>query len=208
MMLSNRFTGLFLILLLATAGLMPAGAQQTTLDGQWRSDSGSTVSIATSTSGLNITVTPPNGQAARWQGRWLRQWNLFDYQANGATCTGQVVDNNTITITSTNGLTNTWYRQQGAPPSNAGNFASFVQGRWHSTSGATIDVKSSGGAVQLTVYGTQGTYTGSGTWVDGSSFRYGLNGYQEQWIATVLSDGRVKVISTAPNGKITYWSRG
>lgn len=198
--------------LLAALALVchPVAAQQKTLDGVWASDSGATVSIATTTSGLSITVTPANGGAAGyWNGRWLRQWNLFDYQANGINYTAQLADTNTIVVNGSNGQRNTWYRQQGALPTNAKDYASFVQGRWYSTSGATIDLKTQSGTIYLTVYGSQGqVWQGQGSWVDGASFRYGINGFQEQWIGTVLSDGRVKVISTAPNGKLTYWSRG
>ena len=202
-MFASMARGLCLALLLL---LVPAGAQQKTLDGQWSSDSGSTISIATTTGGISLTVQGSNGTVGRWQGRWLRQWNLFDYQANGATYTAQVSDLNTIVVTSTTGSSNIWYRQQGAVPSNAKSYASFVQGRWTSSSGNTIDVTTQNGNVTVVVYTNQGELRGYGSWVDGSSFRYAVQGYAGEYIGTVLSDGRVKIISTG-GGPVTYWSR-
>jgi hypothetical protein len=198
-------TRTFLLVLLL---LVAAGAQQKTLDGQWSSDSGATVSIATTTGGLSITVYGADGSVGRWQGRWLRQWNLFDYQANGASYTGQVSNSNTIVVNGSGGSQNVWYRQQGSLPNNASSYASFAQGRWYSSSGNTVDVQTQSGNVYVTVYGKQGEqWQGQGAWVDGSSFRYSVTGWQGDFIGTVLSDGRVKIIYTG-DGKVTYWSRG
>lgn len=92
--------------------LMFGLSAQRTLDGRWKSDSGSTVTISTSVSGLSITVEAARGgNPGRWEGRWIRQWDLFEYSVAGVSFTAEASDDWTVIVESSNGKRNTWRRQ-------------------------------------------------------------------------------------------------
>lgn len=93
------------------AGLLRGLGAQRTLDGQWKSDSGSSVSISTTISGLSITIRAPHRETPRqWDARWAREWDRFEYQVAGIKFVGEVSDNNAITVTTSQGNTNIWHR--------------------------------------------------------------------------------------------------
>ena len=179
------------------------------LDGQWQSSSGAGISIQTSQQGVTVTVTPTTGQAQTWYGRWLRQWDQFTYTAaNNEQVTGQAVTGDRIDLTSNKGNRYTWTRLAGHNPQTSYDYASRLQGRWFSTSGTTIDITLQNGKIYVNAVGGNGTrYTGEGRWLDSTSFRYGIQGFQDEWVCTFLTDGRIKVIATKSNSKVTYWTK-
>lgn len=196
--------GLFLLLLLASS------AWAKPLDGQWQSSTGSGVDIRTTKQGLTIVVTPGNGQASRWSGRWLRQWDLFDYRAgNNEVVTGQVVNADRIELKNSNGHKYVWTRLQAQPPAQPRvNYAALLQGRWLSSSGTTFDLVVQNGSIYVVAFASNGTqYQGRGVWLDATSFRYGIDGFPgQEGIASFMSDGRLKVVGTKSN-KVTYWTK-
>ncbi|MFA5507753.1 MAG: hypothetical protein WC423_20150 [Vulcanimicrobiota bacterium] len=181
-----------------------------TLDGQWQSSSGAGIGIQTTQQGVTITVTPVSGQTERWYGRWLRKWDQFTYVAYGnETVVAQVMDKNRIEAQSSKGNRWTWSRLGAQPdPRTSYEYATRLQGRWFSTSGTTIDLTLQNGKIYVATVDTKGNrYNGEGRWLDTTSFRYGIQGYPDEWVGTFLSDGRIKVIATRANSKVTYWTK-
>lgn len=198
-----------LILWVSVALLLFQISAAQTLDGQWQSSSGAGVSIQTNQQGLTITVTPTTGQAKTWYGQWLRRWDVFSYMAaNNENITG-TVSGNRIDLTSNLGNRYTWTRLGSQPnPQTSSQYASQLQGRWSSTSGTTIDITLGNGKIYVNAVGSNGTrYNGEGRWLDATSFRYGIQGYNDEWVGTFLTDGRIKVIATKSNSKVTYWTK-
>ncbi len=96
------------------------------------------------------------------------------------------------------------------PPPPSLPYGQQLSGRWFSTSGSTIDVtaQGQGGSVDVVAYAQNGSvYYGNGRWLDRTSFRYQLRGYPDSFTGTIMSDGRIKVISNDANARVTYWSR-
>ena len=190
--------------------VLGGGVSAQPLDGQWQSSSGAGISIQTSQQGVTITVTPTTGQAQTWRGQWLRQWDRFTYMANNnEQVTGQAVTGDRIDLTSNKGNRYTWTRLASQPnPQTSYDYAGRLQGRWSSSSGTTIDITLQNGKIYVNAIGANGTrYTGEGRWLDATSFRYGIQGFQDEWVGTFLTDGRIKVIATKSNSKVTYWTK-
>jgi hypothetical protein len=173
----------------------------------WRSSSGASVMINSSDNGLDIELTSTNGSVNRRVGRWLRKYDLFDYSYNGVTYTGQVVSNDQIQVTSPRTNPTTWSRSQqpAAPQPARTDWARYAQGRWSSNSGNIFDIQNQGATLLITCYYKNGQQRqGSGSWIDATSFRFRLSGFNYDTIATFMSDGRVKAIS---DGGASYWTK-
>lgn len=189
----------------APANYSPSGPAATSY---WTSSTGSSVAIVSRDSGLEIRITGSNGATSAYAGRWLRKYDLFDYTVNGLTYTGQL-SGQRVDVTSPRTNPVVWTQvQQSAParPQPAQrDWGSYLQGRWASNSGNYFDVQNQGASLLITCFSTDGRqYQGSGSWIDATSFRYRLAGYNSDSIATFMSDGRLKVIR---DGKANYWTK-
>ena len=199
---------LVILVLLLTA--VPALAQQNTKTSRWRSSTGSTITLTTHEQWVSVDVASPQAQPRRWQGRWLRKYDLFDYTAQGVTYTAQLVNNNRITVSGSDGRNYTWTALQGgagspAQPSGNSSIANAVTGRWASSTGNIFDVKSVGRNVMLKAFLNDGkVLQTTGSWISHSAFRYQFPGFKETATCTYLQDGRLQVVSQRGT---TYWNK-
>lgn len=185
-------------------------AQQQTKSSRWRSSSGSVIDVTTSETWITVKVTPRQGQARTWNGRWLRKYDLFEYEATGGTRTCQMVGN-TVTVTDPQNKRYTWTLMgvtgsgQNTQNSNYP-YAKNVSGRWSSSSGNIFDVTPQGSQVTVRGFLTDGReITAQGRWINQVSFTYHFTGFKNPATATLLKDGRLKVV--APGGTTSYWSK-
>lgn len=203
-------SSLILLLLCAASISQP-------LDGQWQSSTGAQVVLRTSRDNLSVTVTPLQGAATRWSGRWLRKWDLFDYHSsNGKLMTGEAINSDKIVVRHQGSPDIVWTRLVGSSqpqtqPQPQPQYPTWIQGRWSTTSGHTADLTTQNDRVFLKVYASNGQhFSGEGRWISGQSFRFSYTGYPgQEWVATTLKDGRLKVagVNNTSNSKVNYWSK-
>lgn len=197
-------------LLLAFLCCQPALAQQGSKSSRWRSSSGAIITITSHDQWVSVDVVPTQGQPRRWQGRWLRKYDLFDYKATGGiTYTAQLVNNDRIDVSGANGERFTWTKLSASNPKPAAQsypYAQAVTARWSSSSGNVFDVSSSGPQVALTAYLKNGQrLQTTGQWISSVAFRYQFPGFREVATCTYLRDGRLQV--AVPGKTTSYWTK-
>jgi len=129
----KRFLALLTLVLLTTA---LAVAQQKT--SRWRSSSGATITVTTHEQWVSVDVKPVNGQPRRWQGKWLRKYDLFDYDVSGVTYTAHLVGNQ-IQVSSANGEKFVWTQLGSAQSQPAASSRLQRSGNLHILAGRAVE---------------------------------------------------------------------
>jgi hypothetical protein len=185
-------------------------AQQGAKTSTWRSSSGATITVTSHDDWVSVDVVPTSGQPQRWQGRWLRKYDLFDYKATGGvTYTAHLVNNNQIQVSAASGEKFTWNKVDssvGTQPATSYPYAQAVTGRWASSSGNIFDLSSRDSNVYLKAYLNNGqTLQTTGQWLSTVAFRYQFPGFNEIATCTYLRDGRLQV--AVPGKTTTFWTK-
>lgn len=199
----RRFSSV-LLLLLCLGGPALAGDP----NGWWSSSTGSRVQLWANMEQVVVTVHSPQGQASKYQGQWTRFSDYFQYSAQGAlySCAFNGADQITVTNQSTGAVT-VWTRgsaptqSRPTPPSSQGGSV------WQSSSGATVQLSSTGNQVTVVIITQDGKrYNGGGRWLNyPNSFDYSIPGTPGVATCTVLSDGRIQV--NYGNKPPTFWTK-
>lgn len=195
--------------------------------GTWMSSSGSTIKLWANMQQVIVTVTTVQGQSFKYNGWWTSFSDKFAYQTGDGTNYASFANSNQINVKDPTGRWYIWTRggnqgsyapqapqqqpNQGgygvypAPPQQQQTY-SGISGNWRSSSGALIQVSTSGNQIGVTIIGSNGQRSqGIGRWLQpGYKFDYSIAGFQGVAIGTYVNPSQITVDF---NGTRTIWSR-
>lgn len=186
--------------------------------GWWLNGSGSErVEIRPSSRGLNLALTY-QGKAYNLVGRWLRYPDLFEFELQGRLWTAQVLSSQSIGLTDPTGKKVIWtpmtdpYAQASRPAERTGLHAParmglMAEGRWSSSSGNKVRVRSQSGRLSVEVNYRDGRFERVPARVlNKSSFEYAAQGGRAHYQCVLEGSDRIRCYKVE-TGTVTYWQR-
>ena len=149
--------------------------------GRWTSSSGARVDLWANMEQVTVTVTTQEGQQYRYNGRWTRFSDTFQYTANQLLYQAAFQGPNEIVVTSPGQPTRIWTR--GSTTTVQGFQAS---GLYSSSSGSTVQIQNQKPRIFVTIVNPQGKrFEGSGSWISPYRFEYTVPGQSGKAVCTV-----------------------